>query len=256
MMRLVERYFVIVLIVVGWEVLARQGIIDAFFISQPSLIATRIVEWVSSGDLWVHVGVTAEEAVLGFLIGVVLGAVCGLICGLDKVLARATVPLFTVGNALPKLAFAPLLVAWFGFGISSKVALAASVVFFFVFFGVYSGIQAGDRIVVANARVMGGKGWLMMRHVYLPSAFTWIVASLRLSVAYAFAAAVIGEYLGSSHGLGYLIIYGKSMLDMTDIFAALIIIVAIVGCIDAGLRKLGAVSVRWQDRDVSGQALP
>jgi NitT/TauT family transport system permease protein len=256
MWRLVERYFVIVLIVVGWEVLAATGVIDPFFISQPSLIVERIAEWVQSGDLWIHIAVTAEEAILGFLIGLGLGVVCGIFCGLNGTLAKATVPLISVGNALPKLAFAPLLVAWFGFGIASKVALAASVVFFFVFFGVYSGIQAGDRVVVANARIMGGKGWLLMRHVYLPSALTWIVASLRLSIAYAFAAAVIGEYLGSSHGLGYLIIYGKSMLDMTDIFAALVIIVAIVGCIDAGLRKVGASSARWQDRDVAGQAVP
>jgi NitT/TauT family transport system permease protein len=250
----IERYIVLVLIVVAWEVLPAYGIIDAFFISRPSLVIARITEWAVSGELWFHIAVTAQEAILGFIIGVVLGASFGILCGLEKNVSKAFVPIASVFNSLPKLAFAPLLIAWFGFGMSSKVALAAAVVFFFVFFGVYSGIQAGDRLIVANARILGGKSWGLLRHVYAPSAVGWIVASLRLGISYAFAAAVIGEYLGSSHGLGYLIIYGKSMLDMTDIFAALVIIVAIVATLDVVLRKVGDNSARWQGRDTAEES--
>lgn len=251
----IERYIVIVLIVIAWEVLPAAGVIDEFFISRPSLVIARITEWAVSGELWFHIAVTVQEAILGFIIGVALGASLGIVCGLEKNISTAFVPLASVGNALPKLAFAPLLIAWFGFGMSSKVALAAMVVFFFVFFGVYSGIQAGDKLVVANAKILGGKGWGLMRHVYAPSALTWIIASLRLGIAYAFAAAVIGEYLGSSHGLGFLIIYGKSMLDMTDIFAALVIIIAIVGTLDVVLRKVGDSSASWQGRDTAEESI-
>jgi NitT/TauT family transport system permease protein len=119
-------------------------------------------------------------------------------------------------------------------------------VFFFIFFAVYSGIRTSDTVLVANARMLGGRGFDMLRHVYLPSALSWIVAGIRLAVAYAFAAAVIGEYLGSSHGLGYLIVYGKEMLNMTDVFAGLVVVMTIVGFLDAGLRRIAAAGSRWR----------
>jgi NitT/TauT family transport system permease protein len=229
-----------------WELVPLLGLIDKFFISRPSLILERIYEWTSTGEIFVHIFVTAQEAVGGFIIGTVLGTIAGLALGLLPNLSRALLPLVTVTNALPKLAFAPLLIAWFGFGMSSKVALAAAVVFFFIFFAVYSGIRTSDSVLVANARVLGGRGLDMMWHVYLPSALNWIVAGIRLAVAYAFAAAVIGEYLGSSQGLGYLIVYGKEMLNMTDVFAGLVIVMLIVGTLDSQLRRLANASGRWR----------
>jgi NitT/TauT family transport system permease protein len=200
-----------------------------------SLIAVRLIDWAASGRLFDDLLASSEEAAAGFAIGVVAGAALGVGCGLLRPAARAMVPLLTVGNALPKLAFAPLLIAWFGFGMSSKIVLAAGVVFFFVYFGVYSGLRSGDALVVANARMLGGRGWHMLRHVYLPSALGWIVASLRLAVAYAFAAAIVGEYLGADRGLGFAIIYGKNMLDMTSVFAGLVVVTAVVGLLDVAL---------------------
>ncbi|MFI4982844.1 MAG: ABC transporter permease, partial [Nevskiales bacterium] len=179
---LVERWLVVVVVLVVWELAAPLGLVDPFFSSRPSLIAARLIDWGSSGMLFENLLASSEEAAIGFAIGVAAGAAFGLCCGLTRLAARALVPLLTVGNALPKLAFAPLLIAWFGFGMSSKIVLAAGVVFFFVFFGVYSGLRNGDALVIANARMLGGSGWHMLRHVYLPSALGWIVASLRLAV--------------------------------------------------------------------------
>jgi NitT/TauT family transport system permease protein len=234
-----------------WELVPQLGLIDQFFISRPSLIAERIYEWASSGELIIHLLVTAQEAAGGFVIGTILGTIAGLTLGLLPGWSRALLPLVTVTNALPKLAFAPLLIAWFGFGTSSKVALSAAVVFYFIFFAVYSGIRTSDSVLVANARVLGGRGIDMMWHVYLPSALNWIIAGLRLAVAYAFAAAVIGEYLGSSHGLGYLIVYGKEMLNMTDVFAGLVVVMIIVGSLDAVLRRVANASTRWRPATAS-----
>lgn len=241
-------------LIAAWEMLPRLGLADEFFISRPSLVAARLGEWIGTGELFLHFAVTAEEAVLGFLVGTGLGAALGLACGLMPGLSRALVPLMTVLNSLPKLAFAPLLIAWFGFGVSSKVALAAAVVFVFIFFGVYSGIRTSDGVLVANARVLGGRGVSLLRHVYLPSAVSWIIASLRLAVGYAFAAAVVGEYLGSSHGLGYLIVYGKEMLNMTDVFAGLVVVMAIVAVLDAGLRRIARSSEHWRPERVQAAA--
>lgn len=229
-----------------WELVPRLELIDEFFISRPSLVLARIYEWLATGELFIHFLVTGQEAAGGFIIGTVLGTAAGLALGLLPAASRAFLPLITVTNALPKLAFAPLLIAWFGFGMSSKVALAAAVVFFFIFFAVYSGIRTSDRMLVSNARMLGGRGIDMLRHVYLPSALSWIVAGIRLAVAYAFAAAVIGEYLGSAQGLGYLIVYGKEMLNMTDVFAGLVVVMCIVGFLDAGLRRVAAAGGRWR----------
>jgi NitT/TauT family transport system permease protein len=153
-----------------WELVPLLGLIDEFFISRPSLVLARIYEWLSTGELFTHFLVTAGEAASGFVIGTVLGTAAGLALGLFTGLSRAFLPLVTITNALPKLAFAPLLIAWFGFGISSKIALASAVVFFFIFFAVYSGIRTSDTVLVANARMLGGRGIDMLRHVYLPSA--------------------------------------------------------------------------------------
>ncbi len=242
----VERLIVIAAMLLFWQYLPLTGWADPFFISSPTQVAALIWQWIADGELLGHILTTASEAFAGLLIGSVLGAGIGLACGLSAATQKALLPLMTMGNSLPRLAFAPLLIAWFGFGPSSKIALSASVVFFFIFFGVYSGIRSGNQLLTANARVMGGRGLALLWHVHLPQAFLWIVASLRLAVGYAFAAAVIGEYLGADRGLGYLIVYGKEMLDMTQVFAGMAVVIAIVGVLDVGLRRVAQMGSRWR----------
>lgn len=241
-----ERLALVAAIILLWEGLPALGVVDPFFTSSPSRIAELLWKWIASGALAKHIAITASEALAGFAIGVVFGTAVGIACGLFEPVSRAIFPMIAVGNSLPKLAFAPLLIGWFGFGPSSKVALAAAVVFFFIFFAVYSGIRTMDRTVVANARVLGGSGWAMLRHIYLPSALSWIVAGVRLGLAYAFAAAIIGEYFGGNQGLGFLIVFGKEMLSMTDMFAGLVVVGIIVGLLDTGLRRLEAYNSRWR----------
>lgn len=243
---MLERTALLFGIFLVWEAVPRTGLGDPFFTSSPSLIVNQLWVWLSSGMLATHIAVTVSEALAGFAIGVLAGAAVGIACGLFEPASRALFPLVAVGNSLPKLAFAPLLIGWFGFGASSKVALAAAIVFFFIFFAVYSGIRTIDRTIVANARVLGGSGWSMLRHIYIPSAFSWIVAGVRLGLAYAFAAAVVGEYFGGNQGLGFLIVYGKEMLSMTDMFAGLAVVVTIVGLLDTGLRRLDSYNARWR----------
>jgi NitT/TauT family transport system permease protein len=219
---------------------------DPFFVSSPSLILSQLGDWAMSGALMRHVPITIEIAAAGFILGTVLGAAAGLACATVPALSRALVPLVTMGNSLPKLAFAPLLIGWFGLGMAPKLVLAAAVVFFFIFFGVYSGIRSIDRTILANARLMGA-GWIdLLRHLYAPAGLSWVIAGLRLGLAYAFAAVIIGEYLGGNRGLGFLINYGKEMLDLTQVFAGLVVVVLIVGVLDSGLRHLERRGNRWR----------
>ena len=243
---MLERLALCLALLALWQVAPMLGLADPFFVSSPMEIAAKVVEWAVDGQLLQAASITALEAALGLLFGSVLGGAFGLACALHPPTSRALLPLLTVGNSLPRLAFAPLLIAWFGFGLSSKVVLAASVVFFFIFFGVYSGIRSASGLLTANARVLGGRGLALVWHVHLPQALGWIVTSLRLAVGYAFAAAVIGEYFGSASGLGFLIVYGKEMLDMTQVFAGLAVVMAIVGVLDMGLRGVARAGTRWR----------
>lgn len=241
-----ERWIVVVSVVAAWELLPRLGVLDPFFVSQPTLVLARLHELAASGELARHLLATMEEAVFGFLGGATLGIVLGLACSLNDRIAAALVPVATAANALPLLAFSPLFVTWFGFGIGSKVALAVVVVFFFVFFGVYSGVRSGDKVVVYNARLMGGRGWDMLRHVYLLSAIGWIMAGMRLGVAYCMAAVVVGEYLGAHQGLGYVIVYGMNMLNMTDVFAGITVVTIVVLTLDYAVRGIAARGASWR----------
>jgi NitT/TauT family transport system permease protein len=241
-----ERLALCVALLAIWQALPALGLADPFFISSPTAIAAKVWEWIADGELVQAAAITTLEAALGLAYGCVLGAAFGLACALHAPTSRALLPLLTVGNSLPRLAFAPLLIAWFGFGLSSKVVLAASVVFFFIFFGVYSGIRSASGLLTANARVLGGRGLALLWHVHLPQALGWIITSLRMAVGYAFAAAVIGEYFGSDSGLGYLIVYGKEMLDMTQVFAGLAVVMVIVGVLDMGLRHAARAGMGWR----------
>ena len=241
-----ERLALCLVLLLIWQLLPVLGLADSFFVSSPTAIAAQVAEWAADGELLQAASITVLEAALGLAYGCVLGAALGLLCALHAGTSRALLPLLTVGNSLPRLAFAPLLIAWFGFGLSSKVVLAASVVFFFVFFGVYSGIRSASGLLTANARILGGRGAALLWHVHMPQALGWIVTSLRLAVGYAFAAAVIGEYFGSDSGLGYLIVYGKEMLDMTQVFAGLAVVMVIVGVLDMGLRSVARAGTRWR----------
>jgi NitT/TauT family transport system permease protein len=242
----VDRWIVLAGLIAAWEILPRYGLMDPFFMSQPTLVLARLQELALSGELWRHFVATMEEAVIGFTLGTSLGIGAGLWCALNDRVSAALVPIATAGNALPLLAFAPLFVTWFGFGIASKVALATVVVFFFVFFGVYSGVRSSDQVVVSNARLMGGRGWDMLRHVYLPSAVGWIMASMRLGVAYCMAAVVVGEYLGAHQGVGFIIVYGMNMLNMTDVFAGIVVVTAIVATLDFAVRGIAARGASWR----------
>ncbi len=240
------RIALLLLVVAAWESFPDIGWVDVFFTSSPSRIAATLAGWGESGQLLSHTLITLWEAILGFGLGVVSGAAVGLLCALIPWVSRALFPLIAVGNSLPKLAFAPLLIGWFGFGPSSKVALAAAVVFFFIFFSVYSGLRTIDRNILANARILGASGWGLLRHIYLPSAFTWIISGVRLGLAYSFAAAVVGEYLGGDKGLGFLIVFGKEMLNLTQVFAGLVVVAVIVGLLDATLRSVERHGSRWR----------
>src|SRR5208282_2589013 len=168
-----------------WQLLVTSGKLDKFFFSRPSDIAGRIFMWLHTGSIWPHLLVTLEEAALAFAIGAGSGIVCGFALARSPKLGALADPFIRVLNALPRVVLAPIFLLWFGLGIWSKVALGVTVVFFIVFFNTHQGVREVDPVIVNNVRMLGASDWQLVRHVFIPSALTWVFSSLHISIGFA-----------------------------------------------------------------------
>ena len=230
----------------GWQYAARVGAIDPFFLSRPSDIAERIWMWVSSGMLWRHLAVTLEESVLGLVIGGILGVATGFALARSPFAARVLEPYIMMLNAVPRVVLAPLFLLWFGLGIWSKVALAVTLVFFVMFFSAYQGVREANRVIIDNVRMLGATERQLVRHVLFPSALTWIFSSLQVSLGFAMVGAVVGEYLGATRGLGYMISQAEGTFDTTGVFAGMFVLSMVVVTASAGVSRLERWLLRWK----------
>ncbi|GAA5335351.1 MULTISPECIES: ABC transporter permease [Thermus] len=224
-----------------WEWASRTGRIDPFFFSYPSEILKRVLRWFGTGEVYPHLYVTTVEMLLAFAIGTLLGVVFGLWLALSPGVAAVLDPYVKALNAIPRVVLAPIFTLWFGLGVLSKVALGVTLVFFVAFFNTYQGVKEVSPIVLQNARLLGANRRHLLAHVYLPAAASWIFSSLRTSIGFAVIGAVVGEYLGSAAGLGYLIAQAEGVFDTTGVFAGMVVLMAFVLALDA---LVGAVERR------------
>lgn len=225
------RLLILVVLIGGWELGANLGIIDSFFWGKPSGIWKQIVTWAthgtSQGPLWEQIAVTLEEAILGFVSGVVFGIIFGVILGRNRFLADVLGPYIKAANSIPRVVLGSIFVIGLGLGIQSKVALAFVLVFFIVFFNAFQGVREVDRNLLANARILGASQRRLSTDVIIPSALTWIIASLHTSFSFALVGAVVGEFLGSTQGLGLLIQVAQGTFNANGVFAAMTILGAV-----------------------------
>ena len=204
-----------------------------FFFSTPVDVLTRTWRQLTGSDIYYHLGITLTETVLAFVIGSAAGIFFGFTFARRELLAAVFDPYIKAANALPRVVLAPIFALWFGLGIWSKVALGFTLVFFIVFFNVYQGVREVSPTVLANARMLGMNERQLFRHVYWPAALTWMFSSLHTSVGFALVGAVVGEYLGSSAGLGYKIHEAESVFDVTGVFSGMLILALFVIAIDS-----------------------
>ena len=229
-----------------WWALVTLDILPKFFFGEPLAVFNRLWRWFSSGSIWRHLGNTLLETMLGFVIGTVAGLVMGLWLALNPTLARVLDPFIKAGNSMPRLIFAPIFALWFGLGIWSKVALGVTLVFFVVFFNVFQGVREVSPVVLANVRLMGANRRQLMRWVYLPSATSWVFSSLHNAVGLAFVGAVIGEYLGSARGVGYLILQAEGVFDIDSVIAGILLLTVFALLLDMAVSRVEAWLLRWQ----------
>jgi NitT/TauT family transport system permease protein len=229
-----------------WQTLVTLKVLDAFFVSRPSDIAQRIAHWILTGSLWGHLVVTLEESLLGLLVGAAMGISLGFSLGRSPMLASILDPYIKMLNAVPRVVLAPLFLLWFGLGIWSKVALAVTLVFFVMFFNTYQGVLDVDRVLVDSVRMLGATERQLVRHVLIPSALTWIFSSLQTSLGFAMVGAVVGEYLGSTRGLGYVISQAEGTFDTTGVFAGMTVLALVVVVVSAGVTRLERWLLQWK----------
>ena len=215
-----------------WHVLTATNVLPPFFFSTPLDVFSRVVRWFAEGTIWRHLWVTLVESVLAFVLGSGAGALVGFWFARKPFLAAVLDPYVKMINALPRVVLAPIFALWLGLGIWSKGGLGVTLVFFVVFFNVYQGVKEVSHTVLANARMLGMSERQLMRHVYWPSALSWMFSSLHTSVGFAVVGAVVGEYLGSAAGLGYLIQQAEGVFDVAGVFAGMFVLAVFVLAID------------------------
>jgi NitT/TauT family transport system permease protein len=221
----------------------------AFFFGEPLVVAGRIWNWfVVQRDIYQHLWVTLIETLLAFGIGSVLGLGAGLWLALQPMASALLEPYIKAMNSMPRIILAPIFAVWFGLDIGSKVALGVTLVFFIVFFNVYQGVKEVSPVVLANARMLGANQRQLLRHVYLPSAMAWVFSSLHNSVGLAFVGAVVGEYLGSSQGVGYLILQAEGSFDINTVMAGIMVLTAFALVLDALVTRIETRLMKWQPK--------
>jgi NitT/TauT family transport system permease protein len=244
------RLIILFVILGGWEVSAQMGWIDPFFFSMPSAIAMRLCDWFTSGtaqgSIWLQIWVTLEEAMLGFLSGAIAGVICGIFLGRNRLAADVLSIYIQIANAVPRIVLAPIFIMSFGLGMASKVAVAFVMVFFVVFANAFQGVREADRAIVFNARILGASPWQVTRTVVIPSAMSWIFASLHVSFGFAIVGVVVGELLGARYGIGQLIATAQGSFDAAGVFAGMIVLVAVALLAEYVMTMAERRLVRWR----------
>ncbi|MBB4002578.1 ABC transporter permease [Aurantimonas endophytica] len=236
-------------VLLAWKLTVETQLMDSFFIGDPVLVFGKIVNWFASGDVFRHLWVTLVETLVAFGIGSVLGLVVGLWLALSPLASQLSSPYIKGFNAMPRVILAPIFSVWFGLGMTSKIALGITLVFFVVFFNVYQGVREVSPVVLANAKMLGASKRQLLRSVYIPSAMSWVFSSLHTAVGMAFVGAVIGEYMGSAAGMGYLILQAESVFDINGVFAGVIILTFFAIALDYGVGFVERKLLHWQPRE-------
>ena len=248
------RLLLVVLWLGSWELSART-FMNPFLYSMPSRIWDKLVTWftdgTSQGSIWVNVWVTLQEAAGGFVLGVLAGIVLGVLLGRSVFFADVLAPFIKAANAIPRIVLAALFVIWFGLGMQSKIATAFVLVFFAVFFNAFQGAREVDKTLIDNARILGAGRWALMRTIVLPSATSWILASMHVAFGFALIGAVVGEFTGADRGMGLLIQQAQGNFDAAGVYAGMVVVTIVALLAEFLIGQLEKRLTAWRPPTVS-----
>ncbi|MGA7205722.1 MAG: ABC transporter permease [Specibacter sp.] len=225
------RILLAVVVLGGWQWFTTVGWVDKFFFGQPTEIWNSLVKLFTDGTafgtIWENLWITVQEALLGFLLGTLTGVVLGILLGSNRYLSEVVGPYIRIVNSIPRIVLGSIFIVAFGLGMGPKVLLAAVLVFFVVFFNAFQGVREVDQNLISNVRVLGASPLQVAMHVTIPSAMTWIIASLHTAFGFAIIGALVAEVLGAQHGIGLIISEAQGTFDPNTVFACMVIIAVI-----------------------------
>ena len=242
-----KRLIALVAVFGAWEGLSRVGVLDPFYAPAPTSIGAVVAELFATGDIYSHLQATFSAALGGLVLGLLIGGVLGFAAALVPTLSELLEPVMIALNAVPRVILAPLFLIWFGIGIGSKIALAFLLVSILTFFSVYSGIREVDQRLVERVKTFGGGTPTLIREVYWPSVTTWVMSNLKVAVGFAFTGAVVGEFVASTRGLGYLLGFAQSTYNTSLVLALISLVMVFVLMLFAGAGRLERRLLHWRE---------
>ena len=251
----VLRVVVAIVWIGSWELTTRLGFVDKFFFGQPTGVAQQMWTWVTQGTalgpLWQQVVVTMEETILGFLVGSIFGVIAGVLLGRSTLLADIFSPYIKAANSIPRVVLGALFAISLGLDLRAKVATAAVLVFFVVFFNAFQGVREVDRNLIANARILGANRRRLTTEIVIPSAMSWIIASLHISFGLALVGAVVGELFGSTQGVGELIYNAEHNFDANGVFAGMLLLAVVAVAAESLITAIEGRLIKWRPTPVT-----
>lgn len=222
---LVPLVFIIVILV--WEFGTRLAGVNEFVLPRPSQILSSMSQQLVSAQFWHHTWITVQEAAAGFAIAVVVATALGVLVSRFTIVEKTVMPYIVAFQAVPKVALAPLFVVWFGFGLTSKIVMAAVIAFFPMLINVIEGLKAVEKDKVEMLTTFGASETQIFRMARLPSALPFIFAGLEVGAIFSILGAVVGEFIGAQEGLGYLLLNANYNFDIPAMFGVLVVLSAI-----------------------------
>ena len=234
-------------IIIGlWQALVVLADLPAFILPSPMRVGQAL--WANAELIAGHAMVTLTEVLIGLGLGAVLGAVTAIGLALSPLARLVVRPIMVLSQALPVFALAPVLTLWLGYGLGPKVIMALLIIYFPVTSAFFDGLMQTPRGMLDLGRVMQGRRWQIMRHIRIPAAIPGLASGLRLAAVYAPIGAIIGEWVGASQGLGYLMLLANGRAKIDLMFAALLVLAVMTLLLHLGVDRLCSYVVRRQER--------
>lgn len=240
------RVLLIVIFLIIWEMLASKNVKIAFYTSYPSDIFKDLLEFIKTGAIWKHAGTTIKEAYLGLLYGTVIGVALGVLFSQFRIFGKVLVPIISVIQGIPQLTLAPLYILWFGIGFTSKVVLSTLMVFFNVFFATYNAIKNIDQRLIESATILGASKAQILWNIVIPSSMPWIMSGVRIGSSVCMVGAIIGEYIGASSGLGWMVTYASSFFQIKRVMSCIFVLMVVGMIVTWILEKVENYLLRWR----------
>jgi NitT/TauT family transport system permease protein len=236
----------------GWQFAVSGLGVSEFILPAPAAVWSSLVELLSGSDVYHDIWITLEEVLIGFVIALVLGMAIGAVLGRIQWLERAVQPAMVAFQVVPKVAFIPIFVIWFGFGTTSKIIMAAILAFFPIMLNVMLGVRSVDRGHRDVMRGLGASRWATFRSLELPSTLPYIFTGAEVAIVFAVIGAIVGEYLGGSEGLGHLVVSSLNSLDAPQLFAVIVLLAAMGSLLYLAVTTTKRLVIPWHD-SVAGQ---